>query len=40
MPRNISYREICEWLMELLAGEGAALGYRKLTVLLKRRHQL
>lgn len=36
----VSDEQICEWLMELLAGEGAALGYRKLTVLLKRRHQL
>ncbi|MFE9279615.1 transposase [Paenibacillus glucanolyticus] len=26
--------------MEFLAGEGANYGYRKLTVLLKRRHQL
>lgn len=36
----VSDEQICEWLMELLAGEGAAFGYRKLTVLLKRRHQL
>ncbi|NHN34774.1 IS3 family transposase [Paenibacillus agricola] len=36
----VSDEEICEWLMEFLAGEGAAYGYRKLTVLLKRRHQL
>lgn len=36
----VSDEEICEWLMEFLAGEGASYGYRKLTVLLKRRHQL
>jgi len=32
--------QICEWIMEFLAGEGANYGYRKLTVLLKRRHRL
>ncbi|ULO10230.1 IS3 family transposase [Paenibacillus sp. 19GGS1-52] len=37
---RVSDEEICEWLMEFLAGEGASFGYRKLTVLLKRRHQL
>jgi hypothetical protein len=35
-----SDEQICEWIMELLAGEGANYGYRKLTVLLRRRHQL
>jgi putative transposase len=38
--KPVSDEQICEWIMELLAGEGAAYGYRKLTVLLKRRHQL
>jgi putative transposase len=38
--KPISDEQICEWIMELLAGEGAAYGYRKLTVLLKRRHRL
>jgi putative transposase len=32
--------EISEWLMEFIAGEGAAYGYRKLTILLRRRHKL
>ncbi|RED49024.1 putative transposase [Cohnella lupini] len=36
----ISDEQICEWLMEFLAGEGASYGYRKLTVLLRRRHRL
>lgn len=36
----VSDEQIGEWLMEFLAGEGASYGYRKLTVLLKRRHQL
>jgi putative transposase len=38
--KPVSDEEISEWLMEFLAGEGAAYGYRKLTVLLRRRHQL
>jgi putative transposase len=38
--KPVSDEEICEWLMEFIAGEGAAYGYRKLTVLLKRRHRL
>jgi putative transposase len=38
--KPVSDEQICEWLMEFLAGEGANYGYRKLTVLLKRRHQL
>ena len=38
--KPVSDEEIGEWLMEFLAGEGAAYGYRKLTVLLKRRHHL
>jgi putative transposase len=32
--------QICEWIMELIAGEAAAYGYRKLTVRLKRLHQI
>lgn len=36
----VSDEEICEWLMAFLAGEGSSYGYRKLTVLLKKRHQL
>lgn len=36
----VSDIQICEWIMEFLAGEGAAYGYRKLTVLLKKRHKL
>ncbi|MEK3720066.1 IS3 family transposase [Paenibacillus sp. FSL H8-0034] len=38
--KPVSDEQIGEWLMEFLAGEGANYGYRKLTVLLKRRHQL
>ena len=38
--KPVSDEEITEWIMELIAGEGAAFGYRKLTVLLRRRHQL
>lgn len=38
--KPISDEQICEWIMEFLAGEGANYGYRKLTVLLKRRYQL
>jgi putative transposase len=38
--KPVSDEEICEWIMEFIAGEGAAYGYRKLTVLLKRRHKL
>ncbi|WP_338044691.1 IS3 family transposase [Paenibacillus periandrae] len=38
--KPVSDEQIDEWLMEFLAGEGANYGYRKLTVLLKRRHQL
>lgn len=36
----VSDEQICEWIMEFLAGEGASYGYRKLTVLLRRRHSL
>ncbi|MBW7453875.1 IS3 family transposase [Paenibacillus sepulcri] len=36
----VSDEQICEWLMEFLADEGASYGYRKLTVLLRRRHRL
>jgi putative transposase len=32
--------QIQEWLMELIAGDGYAYGYRKLTVLLRREHSL
>jgi putative transposase len=38
--KPVSDEEITEWLMEFIAGEGAAYGYRKLTVLLRRRHKL
>lgn len=38
--KPISDEQICEWIMEFLAGEGANYGYRKLTVLLRRRHGL
>jgi len=38
--KPVSDEQICEWIMEFLTGEGAAYGYRKLTVLLRRRHQL
>jgi len=37
---RVSDEEICEWIMEFIAGEGNAYGYRKLTVLLRRRHRL
>ena len=37
---RVSDEQICEWIMEFIAGEGAAYGYRKLTVLLRRRHNL
>lgn len=36
----VSDEQICEWIMELLAGEEYAYGYRKLTLMLKRQHQL
>jgi putative transposase len=32
--------QIQEWLMELIAGDGYAYGYRKLTVLLRREYSL
>ncbi|WP_241675057.1 DDE-type integrase/transposase/recombinase [Paenibacillus luteus] len=38
--KPVSDEQICEWITEFLAGEGAAYGYRKLTVLLRRRHKL
>jgi len=38
--KRVSDEEICEKIMEFIAGEGAAYGYRKLTLLLRRRHQL
>lgn len=37
---RVSDEQICEWLMELLAGESEAYGYRKLTLLLRRIHNL
>ncbi|WP_258881363.1 IS3 family transposase [Paenibacillus sp. sptzw28] len=40
MGNPVSDEQICEWLMECLAGEGASYGYRKLTVLLRRRYRL
>lgn len=36
----ISDEQICEWLMDLIAGEGASYGYRKLTVRLRKLHHL
>lgn len=38
--KPVSDEQICEWIMEFLAGEGASYGYRKLTILLRRRHGL
>jgi putative transposase len=38
--KPISDEEITEWIMEFIAGEGAAYGYRKLTVLLRKRRKL
>ena len=38
--KPVSDEQICEWIMELIAGEAAAYGYRKLTVRLKRLHEL
>lgn len=38
--KAISDEQICEWIMDFLAGEGANYGYRKLTVLLRKRHHL
>lgn len=39
--KRISDEQICEWIMELLADEYTAVyGYRKLTKMLKRQHQL
>jgi putative transposase len=38
--KPVSDEEITEWLMEFIAGEGAAYGYRKLTLLLRRRHKI
>jgi putative transposase len=32
----VSDEQIREWIMELLEGEGASYGYRKITVRLKR----
>jgi len=37
---RISDEQICEWLMEFLAGENEAYGYRRLTLLLRRIHYL
>ncbi len=40
--KPVSDEEICEWLMEFISDEGvtSAYGYRKLTVLLRKRRQL
>ncbi|QCT03679.1 integrase catalytic subunit [Paenibacillus algicola] len=38
--KHVSDEQISEWITEFLAGEGAAYGYRKLTVLLRRRYKL
>ncbi|MHA0858456.1 transposase [Paenibacillus sp. CMAA1364] len=37
---RVSDEEINEWIMEFIAGEGSAYGYRKLTILLRRRYHL
>jgi putative transposase len=37
---RVSDEQICEWLMEFLAGENEAYGYRRLTLLLRRIHNL
>jgi putative transposase len=36
----ISDEQICEWIMDLLAGEEYASGYRKLTICLRRKYHL
>lgn len=38
--KRISDEQIKEWLLELVAGEGQAYGYRKLTIALQREHGL
>ncbi|NTZ19501.1 transposase [Paenibacillus sp. JMULE4] len=38
--KPVSDEQIQEWIMEFLSGEGSVYGYRKLTVLLRRRHEL
>lgn len=38
--KPVSDEQICEWLMELIAGKEAASGYRELTVRLRRLHHL
>lgn len=38
--KPVSDEQICEWIMELLAGECYAFGYRKLTKMLRRQHWL
>ncbi|AGE21363.1 MULTISPECIES: IS3 family transposase [Geobacillus] len=37
---KVSDEQIQEWLSELVMGEGFAYGYRKLTIQLRRDHQL
>ncbi|WCK52538.1 IS3 family transposase [Aneurinibacillus sp. Ricciae_BoGa-3] len=37
---KVSDEQIKEWLMEAVAGDGFAYGYRKLTVLLRRQYEL
>ena len=38
--KRISDEQIKEWLLELVAGDGQAYGYRKLTIALRREHGL
>jgi putative transposase len=38
--KRISDEQIKEWLLEAVAGEGNAYGYRKLTIYLQREHEL
>lgn len=38
--KRISDEQIKEWLLEAVAGEGHAYGYRKLTIQIKREHNL
>lgn len=38
--KKVSDEQISEWIMELITGQGATYGYRKLTILLKRDYGL
>jgi putative transposase len=40
MGEKVPDEQIKEWLSELVMGEGFAYGYRKLTIQLRRDHQL